>query len=125
VAVMMFSWLVVTNHCAMGLMSLAGRTKAVHAHCHASSSDDSKQTPGEGMRECCRTIKASLPSELDVPGAAVQVDTIAYALILSLRAPVAEPAPEFFWDHGPPRGSSFAEIVLQRSLLSHAPPFFA
>ena len=122
VAVMLLSWLVITNHCALGLMQGAGTE---HAHCHAAKSDDGKNAPGDGMRECCRAIKASLASQKECQFAGSQFQPRVYAVVELICAPVEKPVAGFSLDHGPPRAVSFAEIVLQRSLLSHAPPFLA
>ncbi|MDR3403744.1 MAG: hypothetical protein P4L99_14695 [Chthoniobacter sp.] len=125
VAVMLFSWLVVTNHCALGMLQSALGASAEHAHCHAAKTDSGKKAPADGMRECCRAIKASLASETVVKFAPAQIQFQSYAILAALLTPVASPAPDVFRDHGPPRASSFAEIVWQRSLLSHAPPILA
>ncbi|MEI9898445.1 MAG: hypothetical protein WDN28_32450 [Chthoniobacter sp.] len=122
VAVMLFSWLLVTNHCALGQMQAAN---GEHAHCHPAKDADGKKAPADGMRECCRTMKASLSGETVVKFDPAPVQLLAAAFLEALNAPVASPALEVFRDHGPPHVSSFAEIVLQRSLLSHAPPFLA
>ena len=122
VAVTLLSWLVITNHCALGLMQGAG---AEHAHCHAAKSDDGKNAPGDGMRECCRAIKASLTAKSSVQFDASQFQLEVYAILPAMSAPTVKPALGIFLDHGPPRAASFAEIVLQQSLLSHAPPALA
>ena len=73
------------------------------------------------MRECCRAIKASLPSHAEFKCDAAQLPLQVAAIPQVYAAPLVE-ASGIFLDHGPPRVASFAEIVLQRSLLSHAPP---
>ncbi|EDY20761.1 hypothetical protein CfE428DRAFT_1958 [Chthoniobacter flavus Ellin428] len=118
---MLLSWLVVTNHCA--LAQLEGRNMR-HAHCHASKDDAGKQTPADGMRECCKAIKANLTGKQEIKFELSWIEVQSYALPQTLLAPVAIPASDFLQDHGPPRVVSFAENVLQRSLLSHAPPAF-
>jgi hypothetical protein len=125
VAVMLLSWLVVTNHCALGGMLAKTACSATHTHCHAAANDSGKKAPGDGMRECCQTIKASLAdrAEFDFAAAAFQFQVA--AIFSVIVAPVTNSVPGLYRDHGPPRASSFAEIVLQRSLLSHAPPILA
>jgi len=122
---MLFSWLVVTNHCALGMVQSALGASAEHAHCHAAKTDSGKKAPADGMRECCRSIKASMASETVVKFDPAQVQLQSYPILAALLTPVASPTPEVFLDHGPPHAGSFAEIVLQRSLLSHAPPLLA
>jgi hypothetical protein len=118
VAVMLLSWLVVTNHCALGRMQGGN---AGHAHCHAAKNDDGKKAPEDGMRECCRAIKASLSSHGEFKCDASQLPLQIVATPQLYAAPLVE-ASGILLDHGPPRAASFAEIVLQRSLLGHAPP---
>ena len=125
VAVMLLSWLVVTNHCALGFMQAALSAKGEHAHCHARANDDGQKAPADGMRECCRVIKASLASKTDFQFEAAQLQLHAFLLLDVLCAPEGDSAPAFIHDYGPPRAISFAEAVLQRSLLSHAPPSLA
>jgi hypothetical protein len=120
VAVMLLSWLVITNHCALGRLQQA---TAPHAHCHATKGDTSKPAPGNGMRECCQAMKASVSGALVLKVKLVQLELAPYIAPAELVTPVVAPTPAIFLDHGPPGGAvSFAEIVLQRSLLSHAPP---
>ena len=119
---MLLSWLVVTNHCALGFMQAALSAKGEHAHCHARPSDDGQKAPADGMRECCRVIKASLASKTDFQFETAQLQLQAFILLDVLCAPEGDLAPAFIHDYGPPRAISFAESVLQRSLLSHAPP---
>ena len=119
---MLLSWLVITNHCALGR---AQGATAGHAHCHSAKNDTGKKAPGDGMRECCRAIKASLTGQTEFKSAVSQFQLQAYAILQLIPSPAVEPAPTIFLDHGPPRAVSFAEMVLQRSLLSHAPPALA
>jgi len=123
---MLLSWLVVTNHCALGFWQTASGATGEHAHCHGSgTSGDSQKSPKDGMRECCRVIKANLASSTELKAAAPQFHLLAFLLLDVLAAPQENEAATFIHDHGPPRGFSFAESVLQRSLLSHAPPILA
>lgn len=119
---MLFSWLLITNHCALGFMQAALSAKTEHAHCHASTSDDGQKAPAEGMRECCRVIKASLASKTEFNFETTQLQLHAFIILDALSAPDRDSVPAFIHDHGPPGVVSFAEAVLQRSLLSHAPP---
>lgn len=122
---MLFAWLVVTNHCALGFMQAALSAKTEHAHCHAGAGDNGQKAPAEGMQECCRVIKASLASETEFHFETAQLQLHAFIILDVLCAPDRDSAPAFIHDHGPPGVVSFAEAVLQRSLLSHAPPALA
>lgn len=121
VAVMLLSWLVVTNHCA--LAQIHG-PNGQHTHCHASKGASDNKAPGDGTRECCKAIKANLASQPELKFELSPLDLPGCVLFQALSMPAVIPVSAFLHDHGPPRVISFAENVLQRSLLSHAPPAF-
>lgn len=77
------------------------------------------------MRDCCKSIQgAQVPEKAEVKFDAAKLQIQLFAL-LQMFAPAGtgrDLSPLVF-EHGPPRAVSFAEAVLQRSLLSHAPPF--
>jgi len=125
VAVMLLSWLVITNHCALAQIQSKQAASAGHAHCHGGGSDDGKKGPGDGMSECCRVVKASLADQADLHLDATKLLRYAFVIADAPGVRTAGPAVMFYFDHGPPGAASFAEIVLQRSLLSHAPPILA
>lgn len=74
------------------------------------------------MMQCCKAVKASLSGKAEVKVDPSKLRLRVFPVVQLLAAQVAQPAPPFLFDHGPPRVASFAEIVLQRSLLCHAPP---
>ena len=47
-----------------------------------------------------------------------------YVVALISAADQLRLTPVIEWDTGPPAANSFAESVLQRSILAHAPPLF-
>src|SRR5687767_13659765 len=123
VAVMLLSWFVITNHCALGLMGVAPAAQTAHACCHKNDAP-AKEAP-KAPFECCGAIKASLTDN-----AAAKIDGLKVAFELAVTIVLANVetlagAPAFSCEHGPPPGLSFAELVLQRSLPSHAPPIHA
>jgi hypothetical protein len=75
--------------------------------------------------ECCKVLRATLltfsksVSSLDLAGF-VPFLQIASELPARLQLPARSPLE---LDTGPPSADSFAELVLQRSVLAHAPPF--
>jgi hypothetical protein len=121
-AVMLFSWMVLTNHCALAAILTSTAAKPMHAHCHAAMHHGTKEPPGQGIRECCQAVKVSLPSKMVLKLASTSFALRSYTILLVLASRPDEPGTELLQDHGPPPAASFAEIVLQRSLLSHAPP---
>src|SRR4051794_5321544 len=55
VVLLMVSWLVATNHCALGMMKQTVAAGAVHAKCHGCPAP-AKQAPMDGTQECCQAI---------------------------------------------------------------------
>ncbi len=122
---MVFSWLVLSNHCALGLMQTA-RVATDHAGC--CGHDDGSGGAPAPVRECCQSLNALAPVHgVTVPPAAC------IALLPAMMISVMEWS-EFvitpvrtisLLETGPPGARSFVELVLQRSLRSHAPPALA
>lgn len=87
-----------------------------------------KRTPGPGVPakplECCKIKVADPLAKADsAKPAAAKLQLPLPVLVRVSALPPVEALPTAFADgHGPPGSFSFAETVLQRSLLSHAPP---
>src|SRR2546423_10934735 len=120
------AWLAVSNHCA--LASFAGSATMPSTHsCHGMKSDGAPaKQKHSGEVECCKVLRATLAKPtIFSPGG---------SSIFTLQHWFAEAKPVFQAaqatlplesDTGPPFCESFAETVLQRSILAHAPPAFA
>jgi hypothetical protein len=122
------AWLSISNHCAVGAM-VAAKTQPSMAqmHCHGTQPAPSKKSGDEEM-PCCKVLRATLAGQ----GKIVQVASkdffpiqrwIVAEIIFADEAQLHRPAQEL--DTGPPFAGSFAESVLQRSILAHAPPSLA
>jgi hypothetical protein len=122
---MLLSWLVITNHCALAQIQTRLAAGAEHAHCHAAKDPADHKAPGDGMRECCRAVKARLADKTGTTFDAARCQGQLLVVIEVFAITVAEPELSMPSDHGPPRAVSFAESVLRHSLPSHAPPNFA
>lgn len=122
----LMGWFVLSNHCALGGIGSRVGAKRPHECCHSDTSQPAKEpTDHEGMMGCCKSLHALAPDGAkltDVPPAFVAGAIVAFGLTRDAQ-PQAEVVP--FGDTGPPRVASFSELVLHRSLRSHAPPFFA
>jgi hypothetical protein len=118
------AWLFASNHCALAAVESAARPASEHARCH--SDKGASQLPGHSI-QCCKALAAPVPNAIAAPTVhlqelqpawlpAARVETSAEAQILAI---------DFASDTGPPRGAlSFALLILNRSLLAHAPPYF-
>ena len=122
---MLFSWLAISNHCALGSLGKNVRSAQTHARCCGRGAPQEGGTvPGSDTRECCKTLH-SLPAPTPAKVAKLAAEPLATALVWAFmdEARSAQPMRNGqVLDSGPPLGWSFAEVVLQRSLLSHAPP---
>ena len=120
---MMLSWVVLTNHCALARMQAQLAADEETPCCHLQKQAPEKEVPCPELAQCCKAAKASLSGKSEAKFDASNFQLQLFAILEVLTAPLARPAQELVFDHGPPRAVSFAEAVLQRSLLSHAPPF--
>ncbi len=118
-------WLVATNHCVVaGLLPTAPAPSAEHEHCPGHKAPAGEQKSGDcGDTSCCKSLSAPVALAKNLAGYDLGIFVaIAYpakecdALLGQHDAPISE------LDTGPPCADSFAEAVLQRSLLAHAPP---
>jgi hypothetical protein len=121
VAVMAAGWFLISNHCALATAESAGLA-AAHAHCHGCPAPAKAPTKNE-LVPCCKVLRAMVTE-----GFSVAKDASAFSLQEYLAGFVTFPEemhrPQSFeLDTGPPFSGSFAESVLQRSILAHAPPF--
>jgi hypothetical protein len=123
-AIMMLSWFAITNHCALAGMQPTHKAVQEDASCcYQKKQVPGTEAPCQEMMQCCKAVKASLSGKAEVKFDPSKFRLQIFAVPELLTAQVAQPASPFLFDRGPPRAASFAETVLQRSLLSHAPPF--
>lgn len=121
------AWLLASNHCALGLMPA---TEECHSH-----SDDARHCAGHAAPskdkhedndpQCCTTLQVAFFAQAKNPvGHDSRLFTIQAFLVAVFSFPdsFALRLSPLGIDTGPPRAISFAESVLQRSVLAHAPP---
>jgi len=120
------AWVGASNHCALGMMEGASAVR-LHAGCCGHQSrlpgSPAKNAP---TKECCAALRSTIPT----PEKALAAPLISddgfqpAALWISRHSILAETSEVEPIETGPPRDArSFAELILQRSLRSHAPPF--
>ena len=125
IVALMVAWFIATNHCALGLMKPSVDARAEHSHCKACGDAPKNGAPKNAVRECCKSIVgAPLPEKAVVKYDASKFGMEPFMAAERLAVRSAQVGREKL-EHGPPRFESFAETVLQRSLLSHAPPCWA
>jgi hypothetical protein len=124
VAIVICSWIAISNHCAFAAISATTDSTQTECPFHSKSA---KQKEQSSQVQCCKVLRAVLLAktkswtrddakfsdvDLCVEGSAF------IALLPNAQAPL-------LLDTGPPDARSFAELILQRSLLAHAPPHLA
>ena len=129
VALVAVSWLAVSNHCALGLAAIETHSSdAVSAQAHDCCASEVPSQPNpakDPATPCCKKLEALSVS----PAKSVEASVTIFfggplaCSTLTIAMPRVAPVAYGFLNTGPPGGKSFAESVLQRSLLAHAPPF--
>ena len=118
------AWFMASNHCALGLMQGA-RACGTHTACCSGKGESPAQPHDKGpIKECCKAIHATLPSSSTETVTQPVLDFVpATAALCDVLFVPRENAGVFYLETGPPREArTFAELVLKRSLRSHAPP---
>jgi hypothetical protein len=126
VAMTLMSWFVLSNHCALGRMASSAQAQKEHACCH-NDAPKPAQEPVDGKQgaQCCKSLRAVVPDGVKSTELTPPMVLIAVLAAVLTREVQTEGVAAAVGDTGPPRASSFSELVLHRSLRSHAPPFLA
>ena len=130
VLVLLAAWFALSNHCALatfGHGAETGISAEIHKCCPAKAEAGEEQMPEQPMQACCKSLRV-LPADagaklVKAPDSALMISWV-WAVLAEVWA-VESPAAKVMSSTEPPWVRSFAEAVLQRSLLSHAPPFAA
>ena len=124
VAVTMAAWFSISNHCALGAFEPAQHGQA-NAACHENPGAPTKSPAKGEAAPCCKLLRATL-AKSDQP----VIQNYFTGLLQAWLSTALTMGERFHWpqsfelDTGPPFSESFAESVLQRSILAHAPPTF-
>ena len=125
VAIVICSWLAISNHCAVAALATKTDTASTECPFHSKPAKQEKQSAGA---QCCKILRAvaSVATKSWTRADAKLLDADRYyderRLITEHSQTALVP---LFLDTGPPGADSFAELILQRSLLAHAPPSLA
>jgi hypothetical protein len=123
-----FAWLAISNHCALAGIEAAATQASIPKCHHCADSTPAKEKQTGAKTVCCKVLRATLHTQAKK---IVGVGSTIFVLQTHFLSAVfgSEAAKAFVFpmelDTGPPFRVSFAESVLQRSILSHAPPLSA
>jgi len=118
------SWFAMSNHCAFA--AVATKTDSPQTECPFHSKP-AKQKQEPSRLQCCKILRAVVFAQTK---SWARDDAKFFDLDLCVEEfPLVESFPNaqasLSLDTGPPGAHSFAELILQRSLLAHAPPIVA
>jgi hypothetical protein len=128
VSLSIFAWLSISNHCALAGIEAAATQASIPKchHCADSTPAKEKQTGADAV--CCKVLRATLNAQAKkITGVGSTIFVVQAYFLSAVSGSEAAKAfvPPMELDTGPPFRVSFAESVLQRSILSHAPPLSA
>lgn len=123
VAVTILSWFVLSNHCALGGMQSVSQHSMQGCCGNAGHPSDEDGAPDVPLIICCKSVRAVVQHAAVLPDCPVSpflnpvfvfeaiVETDSHDVSVSLSG------------EGPPDGAAtLAELLVEKSLLSHAPP---
>jgi len=122
VAIAICSWIAVSNHCAFA--AVASEMHKAHTECPFHSKP-AKQKEQSSHVQCCKVLRAVVFAKTknwarnDAKFCDANFPALADAFVVYSSRDVTP----LLLDTGPPGAFSFAELILQQSLLAHAPPF--
>jgi hypothetical protein len=132
VAIAICSWFAISNHCVFGALATHGvgcKPTSIHRHDADAAecpfhSKPAKQKEQSSHVQCCKILRAIVLAKAkswardDAKFTDVDLRFEQFVFIALLRNAQVS----LSLDTGPPDAYSFAELILQRSLLAHAPP---
>lgn len=122
VAIAICSWPAISNHCAVA--AVATKTDTASTECPFHSKPPKKEKQSAGAQ--CRKILCAVAPVVTKSWMRDHANFSNADLSLQERACIAHSqtalAPRSLDTGPPPDARSFAELILQRSLLAHAPP---
>ena len=124
VVVAICSWFAISNHCVFAALAT---NDAASRQCPFHSKPAKQEKPSTGA-QCCKILRAvaSVPVKGWARDDTNLSDSDGYGRERALAIAYSQTAlVPLSLDTGPPGVRSFAELILQRSLLAHAPPLLA
>src|SRR6266700_3767756 len=118
------SWIAISNHCAFAAVATEVAKAQTECPFH---SKPAKQKEQSSHVQCCKILRAVVFAKTkdwarnDAKFCDANFPVLADAFVVYSSRAVTP----LSLDTGPPGAFSFAELILQRSLLAHAPPFRA
>jgi len=130
VTISMAAWFVASNHCVLAARPTVTSVGKASTGCpmHAQKQQTPTPSKGKGCGDlpCCKNLQATATTAAKTVAKPMWLGLLQPFFALSLTIVDADtPSILQILDNGPPGNKSFAELVLQRSILAHAPPSVA
>lgn len=120
------AWLVLSNHCALAALWTDSPAKQPAPTCGCNPAPERSPEQPKPAAECCKTLQAKMPEAAKITGPPLQaVLLLVLEWMPAAKVTAAGQSTLERWTGPPPRTATFSELVLQRSLRSHAPPIGA
>ena len=122
VAIAICAWIAVSNHCAFAAVATEIDKAQTECPFHTKPA---KQKEQSSQVQCCKILRAVVFAKTKgwARDDAKFCDAFFPVQACTLVAYSLPPVSPLLLDTGPPGACSFAELILQSSLLAHAPPF--
>ena len=122
VAIAICSWVAVSNHCAFAAVASENNKAQTECPFH---SKPAKQKGQSSQVQCCKVLRAVVFTKTKdwARNDAKFCDANFPAREVTFVVCASRVVAPLLLDTGPPGAFSFAELILQQSLLTHAPPF--
>jgi hypothetical protein len=122
VAVVICSWLAISNHCAFAAVT-AKKSEATQSTCPFHHSKPAKPKSQPAGIQCCKILRGVVAAMAKTwMRDDAKFSTVDLRVKELLLASIWAGNPPLLLDTGPPGPRSFAELILQESILAHAPP---
>jgi hypothetical protein len=120
VVISIAAWFALSNHCALGTIAAPTETESAMSGCPMHSAPAKKKPATK--TPCCKEVRAVVAKCGPATGLGMRpLGSPEYATEIFSR-PSGGAIETDGQDTGPPGLFSFAELVLQKSMLAHAPP---
>lgn len=123
VALSAAAWFVASNHCVLAATPTKDKASGCPMHTQKQHAPQPAKGNGCGDLPCCKNLQATTIASAKAIAKPIWLGALQpfFAVpVTTIKAASLQISP--ILDNGPPGENSFAELVLQRSILAHAPP---
>jgi hypothetical protein len=115
------AWVLLSNHCALGVLALPVETAVEAGGCPMHSAPARKKMPAAKIL-CCKEVRAIVAAKCVTASPAMEPTALCDYGTRDIAPPTRGAVEVESLDTGPPGCLSFAELVSQVSVRAHAPP---